>query len=324
MKKTKHVILSVLMLLAVFSVAACQSEGPVTETLGDTDSYVTIDINPSINLVVSPGGIVVSASPLNEDGELLLMELELVGLTLEEATDLVIAEAIRLGFIDVDAEDLIVSVGIEHADGAIAEQIRDRVKEHINNAFLERGLMGKAQDKVFTPELIEEAEGYGVEPQFLLLAKKAVEVSDTLLLEDALLMEVDDLILIVREAAEDAREVAQALHDEFLAAKDDLIATYGPQIELLKEQIENATEEELDALVAQLETLEAEFRAAMEAVRTEFLTESALLRLQMRIMHQARINEHRAKVEDFLNHMEERREEREQDIEDYQGRGRRP
>ncbi len=321
MRKMKQLLFAVILLAAVFGIVACDQTEEITETLGTTDSYVTIDINPSVSLVVSPAGIVVAAIPLNEDGEMLLLELELEGLTLEEATDLIIAEAIALGFIDVDSEEVIVTVDVTNSDDAIQDRVRDRVKEHLNNAFLKRAMMGRAEDKGYDPELIAEAEGYGVTPGFLLLAKSVVELNDELTLEDVLLMDKEDLIALVKDAKEAAKDVAQALKEQFFAARQELFDLYLPQIEALNAQIAEATEEELDALVLQLEALEAELHAAVIELRDEFHVESMLLKLQLKIQHQAKIALHHEKVQDFLDHINQRKEERQEDIEDYQDRG---
>lgn len=317
----KNILLAVFVLASILGISACGQDEEITEVLGTTDSYVTIDINPSINLVVSPAGIVIYVAPLNEDGELLLLELDLIGLTLEEATDLIIAQAIVLGFIDVDSDEVIVKINVMNIDDLVRDRVRDRVKEHINNAFLKRAMMGRAEDKVFDPELIAEAEGYGVTPGFLFLAKRIVELNDELILEDVLLMTQEELIGLMNDAKDAAKEVAQALKEQFFAARQVLLDTYLPQIEALNDQIALATGDELDALLIQLEALEQALHDEMFALREQFHAESAVLHLQMRLQHQARVNMHHQKVQDFLDTIKERKEERQDEIEEYQGRG---
>jgi len=357
MKKMKYVFSFLFVLSLGFIIAGCT--GQALEVSAD-DTYVTLDINPSVELIVTPKEKVIYANPLNEDGELLLADLDLIGLDLEEAIDLIIEEAINLGFIDVDAEETLVSVSAISQNNTYGELIRNKVKENVNNAFLNRAMMGRAEDKGFTPEFIEEAEGYGVTPGFLFLAKKAVEVSDELLLEDALLMTQEELMTIVHEARLAQREVAQALRNAFFADRQLIVDEYLPQIQALEADIEldktelEALVAEKDALVAQialgegdlvalqaqLETVEAQiladtdalaaleaelatlvsaFHDEMFALRTAYHEETAALRTQMMEQRQLRIQEHRAEVEAFMNQMQERREEREEAIKDYQG-----
>jgi len=227
------------------------------------DTYVTLDINPSVELIVNRREVVVYANPLNEDGEVLLAEIDVIGLDLDEAIDLIIQTAIELGYIDIDAEETIVSVTAVANDPELGDKIRDRVKEHVNEAFMNRGMKGRGEDKGFTPEFLAEAESYGVTPGFLRLAQSAVIVSDGLLLEDALLLTVDELQAILKTAREEMHDVAQALRDEFLAARQALYDEYFPQIETLKVDLALA-EDNLVTLNESLTAKIAELEAAAE------------------------------------------------------------
>ncbi len=269
MKKLSYVLSFVFILATVFVIVGCT--GSVS---GADDTYVTIDINPSVELIVSPREKVLYANPLNEDGEVLLANLDLIGLPLEDAIDLIIAESISLGFIDVDSEETIVSVSTISGDLEVGERIRERVKESFNNSFMKRAMMGRAEDKGFTPEFLAEAESYGVTPGFLALAKSVVEVDDTILLEDALAMSQQDLMDIIHEARAAHREEAQALRDEFFAARQLIFDEYIPQIQALEAQIAAATEDEDTTLLeAELDALKADFKAELEVLRDEFHAE---------------------------------------------------
>jgi len=270
-------------LTLVFAIAGCTDQALEVSA---NDTYVTLDINPSVELIVTPKEKVIYANPLNEDGELLLADLDLIGLDLEVAIDLIIEESIKLGFIDVNADETLVSVSAISQNNTYGDLIRNRVKENINNAFLKRAMMGRAEDKGFTPEFILEAEGYGVTPGFLFLAKKAVEVSDELLLEDALLMTQEELMAIVHEARLAQREVAQALRDEFFTARQLIFDEYLPQIQTLEADIELKTTE-LTALVAEKDALVAEIalgegdlvalQTELEAIEAQILLDTDAL-----------------------------------------------
>ena len=283
MKKVKLVLGFLFVLTLVFAIAGCTDQA--LEVSAD-DTYVTLDINPSVELIVTPKEKVIYANPLNEDGELLLANLDLIGLDLEEAIDLIIEESIKLGFIDIDAEETLVSVSAISQNNTYGELIRNKVKENINNAFLNRAMMGRAEDKGFTPEFIAEAEGYGVTPGFLFLAKKAVEVTDELLLEDALLLTQEELMTIVHEARMERREVAQALRNQFFEERQLIVETYLPQIQALEADIE-LSNTELLALVAEKDALDAAIalgegdlvalQAELDAVEEEIVVATAAL-----------------------------------------------
>lgn len=273
MKKLSYVLSFVFILATVFVIVGCTG----TVSAAD-DTYVTIEINPSIELIVSPREKVLYANPLNEDGEILLANLDLIGLPLDEAIDLIIAESISLGFIDVDSEETIVSVSTFSGNLEIGERIREKVKEGFNNAFMNRAMMGRAEDKGYTPEFLAEAESYGVTPGFLALVKSVIEVDETILLEDALLMSQQDLMDILHDAREANREAAQTLREEFFAARQLIFDEYLPQIQALETEIAAAAEDvDTTDLEAQLETLRAEFEAELQALADTFHEQLAAL-----------------------------------------------
>lgn len=258
MKSMKWIFSFVILLGAVVFLASC-----ATASNAQDDTYLTLDINPSIELIITPREKVVYANALNEDGEVLLAELDVIGMQLDDAMDLIIETAIELGYIDVDAEETFVQISAISKNTEIGDKIRERAKEHINHAFRDRMMMGRAEDKGFTPEFLAEAESYGVTPGFLFLAQKAVIASDELLLEDALQMTVQELQAILKDARENMKVVAQALRDEFLADRQALYDTYFPQMEDIRVLIASK-EAELEILEANLVAKQAELAEALE------------------------------------------------------------
>jgi hypothetical protein len=340
MKKVKLVLSFAFILFAAVAIVGCAS------SVSANDTYVTLDINPSVELIVTPKEKVIYANPLNEDAEVLLVDLNLVGLDLDVAIQMIIDTAIELGYIDVDSEETIVSVTAISKDSAIGEKIREQVKAHINNEFKDRALMGRAEDKGFTPDFLVEAEAYGVTPGFLFMAKSVVVVNDEVLLEDALQMTVPELQAILREAKEAQKEVVSALREEFLAARALIFDEYIPQIQALETdleanaeviaalEVELAEAEEADKAAIQAEldlaleakaTLEADLEALVtvfheefKALRDEFHAQSVVLRAEIREMNQHRKEVNQAKVQEFLNQMQERRQELKEAIDQFQ------
>lgn len=314
MKTFKFALSFVFLFAAIFAIIGC------TEVSAN-DTYITMDINPSIELIVNRKDKVIYANALNEDGEVLLAELDLVGMDVEDAIDLIIETATALGYIDPEAEETYVSVSAISKDTAIGDQVREQIKEHINNAFAKRYMMGKAQDKVFVPEFVEEAESYGVTPGFLFMVKTALLADDELLLEDALLLTPEELQAIIRSAKTEMREVSQAIRTEFFTAREALFAEYLPQIQALEEAIELG-EGDVEALTAELEALKLEFKTQLDALRTEFHEETEAIRAQMREVHQQRKDVFEPAMIQHMEEVRNRRQELQEKIEEFQNRKR--
>ncbi len=316
MKKIKSLLAIVAMFSIVLTVVACSN------TANAEEAYVTIDINPSVELIVNGNDQVVYANALNEDAEVLLADLDLVGMDVEEATDFIIETAIELGYIDLDAADTVVSVS-STSDTGLGEQIKTRVKEAVNNAFQNRGLNGHSEDKGFSPEFIAEAESYGVTPGFLFLAKAVVTVQDETTLEVALEMTQEELRDILKDAKDAAKEVLMELRDDFIAARQLVHDEYDPQIETLETTIANLENQMSDVeaqievestpeLVAQLEALQADLEEAQTSLQTlvdDMHAEIALLRTDFHTQSEALYPQLMARVEtrrnQFMTRMEQ-------------------
>lgn len=333
MKKNFKLLITFLFVLSIgLLVVGC------TDLNAAEDAYVTVDINPSVELIVTPRDKVIYANPLNEDGELLLLNLTLVGLNLDEALELIIDEAIALGFIDVDSEEpAIVSIDVISKNSELGEKVRTQAKEKINNAFVDRAMVGRAEDKGFVPEFLAEAESYGVTPGFLRLAKSAIEVDDLLTLEEAVLLTQEELMDILKEARQANQEVRHQLREEFHAQRQLIFDEFHPQIAVLEEEIAvlealieagegdlEAYQIELDEKIAALEALVTEFRQQMTALRTQFHEDSEALRAQMMLQKEVLREALRPHVQEFLDQREQRREDMMDQINDFQGRGNRP
>lgn len=122
-------------------------------------TYVAVDINPSIVLTTNPWDKVVEVEALNEDAETLLVDLELIGLQVEEAVELIIAEATEMGYIDLLAEGEVVMITAynhEKVDEKLSERIRERVQERLENREMAVNVVGHeavAEQKELANEL---------------------------------------------------------------------------------------------------------------------------------------------------------------------------
>jgi hypothetical protein len=318
MKKTKIYLSVFVLLLSVMFLFGCESN-----TVED-DVYLTLDINPSVEIIVSESGKVIHVNPLNEDAELLLVGLTLRGLDIDEAIEIIIDEAIRLGFIDVNRDENIILVDAQTKAETIREQIMARVKEKINDAFKERAMVGRAEERAYLPDHVLEAESYGVTPGFLRLAKAAVEADDALTLEEALEMDVEQLVGVMKAIREEHRDVAQNLKENFMDQRQVIFDEYQLLITNLLAQLEEDGVDEAE-IMSQVELLRAELQSKFAELRDDFHAQSEVLRLQMMNQRQTLIDENKARVEEFLENAEERRESMKERIEEFQkGRDQRP
>lgn len=324
MKKSRILLSIFTVLTMVVVMVACSS------TVSASDTYVTIDINPSIELIINKNEEVIHANALNEDGEVLLSAIDLIGLSVDDAMDLIIETAIELGYIDIDSEETLVSVSTP-SENDQGQMIKNRVKEAINNAFLNRGLMGKARQKAFSEAFVLEAESYGVTPAFLSLAYSVTYVDDTLLLDDALLLSTEALTDILKEAYEEAKEVAQTYRAEFIEERDEIRALYHDDIVELEAMIvaqqeaidssaddTSALEAQLQVLQAELEQLKNQKNEEIQALRDTYLALTLDMRETYQNIKTQRMSEYREEVQNWLSRRSQIRQALKDAIKQYQ------
>jgi hypothetical protein len=326
MKKSKILVGLFTVITLVVVMVACSGE------ISASDTYVTVDINPSVELVINKREKVVYVNALNEDAEILLIDLELIGLNVEDAMDLIIEKSIELGFIDVDSDETIVSVS-SAADTELGLQVKAMVKNAINNAFLNRGMMGKAVDKVFSEEFLAEADSYGVSASFLFLAYNATYVDDTLTLEDALLLTQEELAEMVKDAREEFKNIAATYKEAFIADRQEIRDIYMPQRDLLLEEIASL-EAQIELATDDLETLEAqllvkqdelatlinEYQGEVEALRNQYYEETEAMRTTYQETKTQRQAQYSERVQNWLRNKESRRAKFLEAIKAYQNK----
>ena len=211
LKRLGTVLLGVTLL---FGIAACSTavEAEAAEL------YVSVDINPSIEFIVDEDDIVVSYNLLNEDAEVLCVDVDFVGMNIEEAVELFVQLATEAGFIDIDSEEnevLITVFGDEESE--IPKLVRERIRTRIMRFMAMNYINGIVLTEDFTQEdLVAQAEELGVAPGKLKLVLLAQTIDEELVLEDALEMDVKDLLAIVREYHQ---EVISEMTDEELALR---------------------------------------------------------------------------------------------------------
>lgn len=134
-KKIGAVVLSTLMACSLFSVAACNENADETEKL----AYVSLDINPAIELIVDKDNNVVSVRGENEDGQVLLYEeTGIQGEQIDDAIAKITDLAVRYGYLDENNKVVDTIVSSEY--DSFASDILSKVNTSITATAANLGL----------------------------------------------------------------------------------------------------------------------------------------------------------------------------------------
>lgn len=223
MKKRVIALLCCLLLLVTsLTIVGC-SKKPEEETSVAT-SYVTMDINPSIELVVDQNNKVISVSAANEDGDVMLYgETGIVGVDVSDASNKILDLAVEYGFLTESNSGVSVSVVSDKSENE--ETISNKI-----SASIETKSAAVSFDISFTTDdsfsikrqLNEYVEKY---PELtggqLKLILKAQACDPSLKFDDAYNMTTEELLAIVETKKSEVEEYCNTAYQKAVAAAQE-------------------------------------------------------------------------------------------------------
>lgn len=119
-----------------------------------TNAVITLDLNPSIQLTVDEKGIVASVYGANDDGKMIIVDVEdeIIGKTYNEAIDKILEIETDCGFFvkyttSDEYNNLTITIDAEATQNKISE-IETEIKAHVEEKLTELGI--KVEDKITT------------------------------------------------------------------------------------------------------------------------------------------------------------------------------
>ncbi len=228
-KKILATVLAVVMVCSLLTFAACDLSGGHGKS--EADAYVSLDINPAIELIVDGDNNVVSVRGENEDGQVLLYQEEgIVGVNVEVAIKKITDLAVKYGYLDED--NTVVDTLVTSQDEEYANTIAKKVDATITATASNLGL-SVTTDSEGAWSLLRQMEE--VKAQFpnksaiqnmsVQKFKLALSVSETgeISLEAAVEMDDAELIAELQKTTEKIEEFATAAYTQ---AKEKALALY--------------------------------------------------------------------------------------------------
>jgi hypothetical protein len=210
MKKTQ--VISILSIIAVVLVGIIVGYNYLNNDANL--QYVTISINPNIELAVNEDNKVVEAIPVNEDADILLADLNLVGMSIEEASTKIIDEAIEMGYIDELSDENAVMISTYGEEENRRTELQDRIIDRLNNHFETRKVYAVLVTRGLSEELKQEADNYGISYGKMLLVDRVSNLNTDLNKEELVNMSI-------REIQGEVKNVVSARHQDLKMTIDD-------------------------------------------------------------------------------------------------------
>lgn len=163
--------------------AGVSAEASVTgqsATDGSQLSYVSVDINPSIELTLS-SGLVLEARGFNDDGAAIILSTDVTGMTPQDAVSALVSSFVSEGYITPESSNTAIVITVA---GGQDEGLADSLKQNAEQSLSGLGLNGEVVAASVAEEIVQTANNCGLSiGRYLLL--KQVAFQENISLEEA-------------------------------------------------------------------------------------------------------------------------------------------
>ncbi len=195
MKKLMTLGLFMVMLIGV---AACTSDN--TEDL----TYLSVDINPAMEMIINQEQYVVSYALNNEAAEIVAAGLNLEGMKYDEALHLYLNAAVATGYIDIERNDNAVAIQAYNGNDEDSNQFQIQVETKLQTYFQENALGAVVLYQGEVSESLQAlVDQYDISLGKARLIEAYVAADEANTIEDALEMtsqEIMDALVITQDA----------------------------------------------------------------------------------------------------------------------------
>ena len=167
------------------------------KTVNTVASIVSLDVNPSIQLKVNQKEKVLSATPMNEDAQVILEGMELEGTQVTVAMNAIIGALLQNGYVDELANSILITV--EDEDVQRGEKLQQALTAQADAALANAQVNGAilAQTLQHSDQLTQKAQEYGISQGKAALIQTIVEGSGGLkTFEELVGLSINELNLI--------------------------------------------------------------------------------------------------------------------------------
>ena len=204
------------------SLAACNSDN----TEAEAASFVSLDINPSIELTLDKNNKVLSVYGGNEDGQVLLYkEEDFIGVDVETAVEKITSLAVKYGYLDENNK--VVETSVTSAKAELTESLLDKINTKVTATAgnLNLSVTCEGVDEAFSlarkldqikKQYPDNAAVQSLTPEKLKLVLSATE-DGSISVEAAVELDTSELIKKVSETHKQVEEFATAAYREVKA-----------------------------------------------------------------------------------------------------------
>lgn len=160
------------------------------------DSTVSLDVNPSIEIQLNQRDRVLDVLPLNEDGNIVLGDMDLKGSSLDVSVNALIGSMLRNGYLNDITNSILVSVDNNNPEKSVTMQ--KRLADEINTLLQTDTFSGAVLSQTIRRDsgTQELAEQYGITPGKVQLIQQIIGQNQRYSFADLASLSINELNLI--------------------------------------------------------------------------------------------------------------------------------
>ena len=177
------------------------------------DSYVYLDVNPSVEIVTNKKEDVIKLLSFNEDGDRIIQDVDYKGRNMVLVTEELVKKMVVDGYIK-DSDDYLL-VSVFNKDHEKKQQQKDRLNTSIHN-FMEKEEFSPIillQNIEKTSTIENYAREFGISPSKMTFIRNMIILNPELQVEDLVPLSLSELIMIGRTMELDLESIIQS--DDF-------------------------------------------------------------------------------------------------------------
>ena len=125
-------------------------------------SIISLDVNPSIEIKVNKNEKVLEVNPLNDDGRIVVGEMDLEGNSIDVTVNALIGSMLREGYISELSNSILISV--ENSDPAKGTELLTKLTKEVNALLQTKTFSGAVLSQTISQntDLLNLAKSYGI------------------------------------------------------------------------------------------------------------------------------------------------------------------
>jgi|AntRauTorcE11897_2_1112592.scaffolds.fasta_scaffold00019_25 polyhydroxyalkanoate synthesis regulator phasin len=287
-------ILSTFLLLAITATSltffsACGDKLGANYDAGTPTSYITLNINPAIEIVADDKNKVIAVNSINDEGQLAFYSKNYRGYSVDVAVREMTKELAKTGYINASSEQETEAlfVSVYSISGSTQTEVYSKIRSTVNSFFKNNGLYAVVAETKFNYEISRHATENSIDNEHKFRAMlKTMEYDADFSITDAidlssqkLINKIYNQVALISEIP--TRDKKQAYLDEKLILKEslqaDIVTTFDDaeyttlynQLQTLKEQYRSADLSETEAIKEDITALEVQIAPIYEELKQE-------------------------------------------------------